>query len=397
MPKTILLADDSVTIQKVIELTFMDEDYEVVSVGNGDEALDRLEEVTPDVVIADVHMPGASGYDVARRARQLHPQAPVLLLVGTFEPFDEADFEASGAKGYLKKPFDSQELLTRVARLMADRPAAAEAAPASPPAAPSVGAAPPWEEEAAVPSASTEELPPPGPSAAAGAWATESFTPADEADETVDRAAWDDEKTDPFRLAREEATAGEAEPIAAEAQREADTPDPTATRAISAVREPELDVSGWQGSAWDLEAAESGTAGSGAAGSVAAGDSVQERAGEGADEQRSPWTGGWELEEEPPPTQVRPPEETVLAGSGLGSAREATPPAAAPTAPAAATARPAVAEPEPFPELAAPPAASALPAPSAAPVAAETASPGVAAPAAAAAGDPEGRLSDEDV
>jgi CheY-like chemotaxis protein len=99
MTNTILLADDSVTIQKVIELTFMDEDYEVVAVGNGDEALDRLEEVTPDVVIADVHMPGASGYDVARRAKQLHPQAPVLLLVGTFEPFDEADYQASGADG----------------------------------------------------------------------------------------------------------------------------------------------------------------------------------------------------------------------------------------------------------------------------------------------------------
>jgi CheY-like chemotaxis protein len=134
MTKTILLADDSVTIQKVIELTFMDEDYEVASAGNGEEALERLEELTPDVVIADVHMPGASGFDVAKRSKQLHPNTPVLLLVGTFEPFDEADYEASGADSYLKKPFDSQELLQRVGALLESAaPAAAEPAEAPDP------------------------------------------------------------------------------------------------------------------------------------------------------------------------------------------------------------------------------------------------------------------------
>ena len=56
MSKRILLADDSVTIQKVVELTFMDEDYEVVAVSNGDDAVQRLGELQPDLVIADVHM-----------------------------------------------------------------------------------------------------------------------------------------------------------------------------------------------------------------------------------------------------------------------------------------------------------------------------------------------------
>jgi len=118
MTQKILLADDSVTIQKVIELTFMDEDYEVTTAGDGEEALDRLEQMSPDVVIADVHMPNASGFDVAKRSKQLHPATPVLLLVGTFEPFDEDDFAASGAESYLKKPFDSQELLQRVGELL---------------------------------------------------------------------------------------------------------------------------------------------------------------------------------------------------------------------------------------------------------------------------------------
>ncbi|HEX3130296.1 MAG TPA: response regulator [Thermoanaerobaculia bacterium] len=132
MRRRILLADDSVTIQKVIELTFMDEDYEVRAVSNGDEAIQVLPEVDPDVVIADVHMPGANGYEVCRRAKAMKPEIPVLLLVGTFEPFDESQARAAGANSFLKKPFDSQELLQRVGDLMAAAPAA--------PAAPSVGA-----------------------------------------------------------------------------------------------------------------------------------------------------------------------------------------------------------------------------------------------------------------
>jgi len=119
MGKRILLADDSVTIQKVVELTFMDEDYEVVAVSNGDEAVARLGDVEPDLVIADVHMPGASGYDVCRQAKAWRRGTPVLLLVGTFEPFQEEEARRAGADGYLKKPFDSQELLRRVEELIA--------------------------------------------------------------------------------------------------------------------------------------------------------------------------------------------------------------------------------------------------------------------------------------
>ena len=69
MSRTILLADDSVTIQKVVELTFLDEGYAVVAVGNGSDAAARLDEVRPDLVIADVHMPGLNGYDLCRRAK----------------------------------------------------------------------------------------------------------------------------------------------------------------------------------------------------------------------------------------------------------------------------------------------------------------------------------------
>jgi CheY-like chemotaxis protein len=134
MSRRILLADDSVTIQKVIELTFMDDDYEVRAVGNGDEALAMLSALDVDIVIADVHMPGASGYEVCRGSKRLRPAVPVLLLVGTFEPFDEAQAKEAGADSFLKKPFDSQELLARVHTLLGAAPTAnaAAAAPTAP-------------------------------------------------------------------------------------------------------------------------------------------------------------------------------------------------------------------------------------------------------------------------
>ena len=160
MKRRILLADDSVTIQKVIELTFMDEDYEVRAVSNGDEAVALLHEVNPDFVIADVHMPGANGYEVCRRAKALRPDIPVLLLVGTFEPFDEGQARACGADSFLKKPFDSQELLQRVEELLAP------AAPALPagletqmPAMPAISAVPDFAAPEGLPLTSAEAVP----------------------------------------------------------------------------------------------------------------------------------------------------------------------------------------------------------------------------------------------
>jgi DNA-binding response OmpR family regulator len=117
MNKTILLADDSVTIRKVVELTFMDEDFELIAVGSGTEALERFDRGI-DLVIADVHMPGATGYEVCRQVKEESANTPVLLLAGTFEEFDEGAASEAGADDFLKKPFDSQDLLNRVRELL---------------------------------------------------------------------------------------------------------------------------------------------------------------------------------------------------------------------------------------------------------------------------------------
>src|SRR4051794_15939384 len=120
MPHKLLLADDSVTIQRVIELTFADEDIRVIAVSDGDQAIAALDQTPPDIVLADAGMPGRSGYDVAQYIRQ-HArlsQTPVLLLTGAFEPIDEARATQVGANGVLTKPFEPQFVINRVRELL---------------------------------------------------------------------------------------------------------------------------------------------------------------------------------------------------------------------------------------------------------------------------------------
>src|SRR5688572_30905614 len=97
----------------------------VTSVGNGDEAVARLEEVAPDVVLADVLMPGLNGYQVceAIKHNERFRHIPVMLLVGSFEPFDEAEARRVGADDVLTKPFQSiRRLIDRVGALVTSPP-----------------------------------------------------------------------------------------------------------------------------------------------------------------------------------------------------------------------------------------------------------------------------------
>ncbi|MFA6687458.1 MAG: response regulator [Desulfuromonas sp.] len=128
MGKQLLLADDSVTIQKVVEITFADKDYEIVLTGNGDEALQAAQKRRPDLVLADVFMPGLDGYQLCERLKSDPNLAsiPVLLLAGTFEPFDEERATQVGAVGWIPKPFTSQALIDKVEQTLAE---AAEQAP----------------------------------------------------------------------------------------------------------------------------------------------------------------------------------------------------------------------------------------------------------------------------
>ena len=136
MQPKLLLADDSVTIQRVIELTFADEDVQVVAVGDGKQAIERVQADRPDIVLADVGMPERDGYEVAAfiKGDPALAHIPVLLLTGAFEPIDEARARAVGCDGVLVKPFEPQMVISRVRDLLAGKRDGSSGKAAPPPA-----------------------------------------------------------------------------------------------------------------------------------------------------------------------------------------------------------------------------------------------------------------------
>jgi len=126
MPHKLLVADDSVTIQRVIELTFADEDIQVIAVGDGKEAIRRVQSDRPDIVLADVGMPERDGYEVTAfiKGTPQFAHIPVLLLTGAFEPIDEGRVRAAGCDGVLVKPFEPQLVISRVKDLISEGRAA---------------------------------------------------------------------------------------------------------------------------------------------------------------------------------------------------------------------------------------------------------------------------------
>ena len=128
MPKKLLLAEDSLTIRKVFELALSRSDIAITAVDNGEDAVRLAGEIFPDLVVADLTLPGKNGLAVAAelRAMEKTERIPVLILSGTLVPLDEARFKASGAKGVLFKPFESRELLENIERLLRESTPAPE-------------------------------------------------------------------------------------------------------------------------------------------------------------------------------------------------------------------------------------------------------------------------------
>ena len=124
MPK-LLLADDSITVQRVIALTFQGEGIEVIAVGDGDLAVDAIDRERPQIVLADLSMPGRDGYAVAeyvKRSPELAKDIRVVLLTGAAEPVEEARSRALGIDGVLSKPFEPHVATALVRRLLNEAP-----------------------------------------------------------------------------------------------------------------------------------------------------------------------------------------------------------------------------------------------------------------------------------
>ena len=120
MTVRILVADDSVTIQKIVAMAFENEDAEVEGIGDGQKAFDRIPEFKPDIVLADVDMPGLNGFQLCKKIKGTSDlkNIKVMLLASDFEGFDEELFKKCRADNHISKPFKSVDIVQMVTRVM---------------------------------------------------------------------------------------------------------------------------------------------------------------------------------------------------------------------------------------------------------------------------------------
>jgi DNA-binding response OmpR family regulator len=120
MKEKLLIVDDSVTIQKIVAMAFENENMIVQGASNGKEALEKLKDFHPDIIITDVAMPGIDGFEVSRKIREQEAfkSVPILLLTSDFEKFNETLFKRSLASDHLSKPFKSEKIVEKVHELL---------------------------------------------------------------------------------------------------------------------------------------------------------------------------------------------------------------------------------------------------------------------------------------
>lgn len=111
----VLVVDDSPTVRKLVTMT-LGIQYRVENAGNGYEAIQKLTEITPDLVLTDINMPRVDGYQLCKLVRK-HPATrniPVIMLSGKDGLFDKLRGKFVGCSGYVTKPFDAKELLAKI-------------------------------------------------------------------------------------------------------------------------------------------------------------------------------------------------------------------------------------------------------------------------------------------
>jgi DNA-binding response OmpR family regulator len=114
----ILLADDSPHAQRMGERILQEEGYQVVTLTDGQTAAERLLNIDPDVVIADVFLPGRSGFDLCRHIKSNYRYMRVILTAGMLETLDECEAKRAGCDAILKKPFEASVIMETIRPLV---------------------------------------------------------------------------------------------------------------------------------------------------------------------------------------------------------------------------------------------------------------------------------------
>ncbi len=116
----ILLADDSPHAQRMGERILREEGFAVVSVTDGETAMLRMNDVDPDLVIADIFLPGRNGFELCRAIKNSHRHVRVILTAGLLEAFDIEEAKRAGADAILKKPFEASQVVETILPLIHD-------------------------------------------------------------------------------------------------------------------------------------------------------------------------------------------------------------------------------------------------------------------------------------
>jgi CheY-like chemotaxis protein len=116
---TILAVDDSVTLRKVLEITFAGPEFKCITVPGPDAALEKVKTEKPAVVIADVTLGGKDGYELCKAIKQVSPTTPVLILSSKHNPYDQAKGASVQADDHMDKPYDTTQMIDKVRKLLA--------------------------------------------------------------------------------------------------------------------------------------------------------------------------------------------------------------------------------------------------------------------------------------
>lgn len=120
MPKTVLIVDDSATIRQVVGMTLKGAGYEVMEASDGKDALKKLDGKKINLIISDVNMPNMDGISFVKEAKKLasYKFTPVIMLTTESQDSKKQEGQAAGAKAWVVKPFQPEQMLAAVAKLI---------------------------------------------------------------------------------------------------------------------------------------------------------------------------------------------------------------------------------------------------------------------------------------
>jgi DNA-binding response OmpR family regulator len=119
----ILIADDSPSIQKLVQMSFPSDEFELFPFTDGQQVMDSLSRIKPDAVLMNLSLPQKDGYELGEyiRNQEEFAQVPLILIKDAFEPLDKDRLECFQFDELVQKPFDSEALVQKVRSIIEER------------------------------------------------------------------------------------------------------------------------------------------------------------------------------------------------------------------------------------------------------------------------------------